>query len=624
VPNDFPPGGETTPDTRGRRLESWKEIAAYLGREVTTAQRWEKREGLPVRRLPHARSGSVSAYTSELDAWREARERGVPGNAAVENSTAHVQRGTDASTTEPASSRLEDTGGVHGAEHETPESRPLIRRPIRLSWLAAAVGVVTIVTAVWYRPTPAAAPLDSLAILPFANTNGDADLDYVSDGIAEALINALSAIEGLRVVPRTTAFRFRGRDADTDVRDLGRQLQVKAVVTGRVAQRGDALLVQVDLTDATSNAQIWGAQYQRAMADLLSLQQDIAQEVASGMQLRLRREEAARLARAPTEDREAYLLYLKGVHHFHKASLKNLDKALEHFTSAIARDPNFALAHAWLGATYFRRQQSWGVASAVEGMALARAAVERALALDDELAEAYVIRGRIRLSFDWDVAAAERDIRHALELDRRSLLAHEALVMWLRTQRRVDDTLATIHRMLALDPLSMWFNTELAYHFLTVGRPAEALTQIQRTLELDSSYLPAGLILRMALRASGRADEGILQWIDELRRNGDHDRADLVQQAFAEGGAQQVVLAERDRLLAFARTADVPQHMRIAYAAANAGDVDGAIEHLQRAYELRWTDLAMMHVNLRLASLWDDPRFIDLVRRVGVDPLARR
>jgi tetratricopeptide (TPR) repeat protein len=154
--------------------------------------------------------------------------------------------------------------------------------------------------------------------------------------------------------------------------------------------------------------------------------------------------------------------------------------------------------------------------------------------------------------------------------------------------------------------------------YLTVGRPAEAVTQMQRTVELDGSYPPARLVLRLALRASGRADEAVLDWIDELRRNGDHDRADLAQQAFAEGELWKVPLAERDRLLALAAPS-----MRIAYAAAAAGDVDGAIEHLQRAYEVRWGDLATMHVNPRLAILWDDPRFIELVRRVGVDPRAR-
>jgi TolB-like protein len=607
MPNDFPPEGETASDPRGRRLESWKEIAAYLGREVTTAQRWEKREGLPVRRLPHAKGGSVSAYTSELDAWREARERGFEGELP---------------RTEPTASRLEDTSGAPAAGHEILELRTPTRRRLHLVWLGAALAVAALVAAAGLRQEPAAAPLDSLAILPFANTNGDVGLDYVGDGLAEALINHFSVIEGLRVVPRTTTFQLRAQGRDTDVREVGRQLRVRAVLTGRVAQHGDSLQVQADLIDATSNAQIWGAQYHRPMADLLSIQQDIAQAIASEMQLRLRREERARFARPATEDREAYLLYLKGVHQWYKMTSAGYELARESFGAAVSRDPEFALAHAWLGNTHFQRSRLSGVPPRSETIPLAVASLERALALDNGLAEAYVVRGMIRLEYDWDVPAAERDIRRGLELNPGFPLAHSALSQWLLSQRRLEEALDAQREWLELDPLSLMANTEHGALLVVAGRVPDALQQLRRTLELDD-YQRARYILVSALSAAGRFDEAVEAWIDVRRRSGNEEGATILRQAFARGGYRGAHLAERDRLVRRSRTSYVPP-MLIAYAAAGGGDVDGAVEYLERAYYERTGDLSMIHVSSRVANLHTDPRFLDLVRRVGVDPLARR
>jgi TolB-like protein/Flp pilus assembly protein TadD len=612
MPNESPPEGEPTSDRRGRRLESWKEIAAYLGREVTTAQRWEKRQGLPVRRLPHDRGGSVSAYTAELDAWREARERASPPSPPESESPEAVPGGSAS------------TVGAPAARRESLEPRPPIQRSLRLLWLAAAVGILAILTTVWTRPLPAPAPLDSLAVLPFANATGDAELDYVGDGLAEALTNRLSVIEGLRVIPRTTTFRFRGRDGETDVRELGSQLGVKAVVTGRVARHGDALLVQVDLTDARSNAQIWGARYQRPTADLLTIQQDIAQAIVSEMQLRLGREERARFVRAATEDGEAYLLYLKGVHHWYKMTPTGYERALESFSAAVSRDPGFALAHAWLGGTHYQRgRRLAGVGpSPREAMPLAVASLEQALALDNGLAEAYVMRGMLRLTYDWDVASAERDIRRALELNSRFPLAHSALSHWLYTQRRFDEAVAATRRWLELDPLSLMANTELGALYVLTGQFQEAFEQLGRTLELDD-YPRARFILVLALSAAGRFDEAVEAWIEARRRSGNEEGAQVLRQAFAAGGYRAVHLAERDRLLRRSLTSYVPP-MLIAYAAAGGGDADTALQYLERAYQERQDDLSTIHVNIRVANLRTDPRFLDLVRRVGVDPLARR
>jgi eukaryotic-like serine/threonine-protein kinase len=477
----------------------------------------------------------------------------------------------------------------------------------------------------WSLPAdtgPAIAAHASLAVLPFANTDGQAELAYVADGLADALINHFSAIDGLRVVPRTTTFQLRAKGLDTDVRDVGRRLGVRAVLTGTVAQRGDTLLVQAELTDAASNAQVWGAQYHSATADLLGIQQDIAQAVVSEMQPRLGRGGRAGRVPAATGDKEAYLLYLKGVHHWYKMTSAGYERALECFTEAVSRDPGFALAHAWLGNTHFQRSRLSGVPPRGATMPLAVVSLERALALDDGLAEAYAIRGMIRLEYDWDVAAAERDIRRALELNPGFPLAHAALSYWLYSQRRLDEALASARRQLELDPLSLMAHTELAALYVVAGRLPEAFEQLRRTLELDD-YQRARFIMMHALSAAGRHDEAIDAWIDMRRRSGDEAGAEVLREAFAKGGHRAAYLAERDRLLQRSRTSYTPP-MLIAYAAAGGGDVDGALEYLERAYYERTGDLSTLHVNGRVANLHTDPRFLDLVRRVGVDPAVRR
>ena len=488
--------------------------------------------------------------------------------------------------------------------------------------LLALAAVATVGLAAWARGrTSDVVPLDSLVILPFVNATGDDQLDYLGDGLAEMLINHFSQVEGLRVVPRATVFEYRGKIQDPVT--IAKKLRVKAVATGRVMRHGNSLTIQADLIEVARNAQLWGEQYQREIGDLQTTQQDIAHAISTAMRVRLRPEERARLARAVTTDSEAHRLYLRGLHHVHKSTPADSDRALENFSAAIGRDERFALAHTGVAMTHYVRVVGMGMASPQEAMPVALASLERALALDPNLAEAYTARGVIRLTFDWNVAAAERDLRRALDLNPHLPLARGNWGLWLMSQRRGEEAVAEVEKQVEQDPLSLQGNTELGATYLTTGRLTEALEQLDRTLELDE-YPRARFMRYLALRAAGRFDEAFHEWMKVRRLTASDEAATRsFERAFQEGGFARASRTYLDFLIERSRTTYVSP-MVIAYAAATAGDVDVAFEYLERAYQIRQGDMAGLHHNPRLAQLRDDPRFLDLVRRVGVDPQVRR
>jgi TolB-like protein/DNA-binding winged helix-turn-helix (wHTH) protein/Tfp pilus assembly protein PilF len=488
--------------------------------------------------------------------------------------------------------------------------------------LLALVAVVTIGFAAWARGrTSDVVPLDSLVILPFVNATGDDQLDYLGDGLAEMLINHFSQVDGLRVVPRATVFEYRGNMQDPAA--VAKKFRVQAVATGKVMLHGKSLTIQADLIEVARDAQLWGEQYQREMGDLPTIQQDIVHAISRAMRLRLRPEERARLARAVTTDSVAHRLYLRGLYHLNKSTPADSDRALENFGAAIGRDERFALAHTGVAMTHYVRVVGMGMASPQEAMPVALTSLERALALDPNLAEAYTTRGVIRLTFDWNIAAAERDLRRALELNPHLPLARGNWGLWLMSQRRSDEAVAEVEKQVEQDPLSLQGNTDLAATYLSTGRLTEALGQLDKTLELDD-YPRAHFIRFLALRAAGRFDEAFHEWIKTRRLTGSDEAATrTLERAFQEGGIARASRVHLDFLIERSRSTYVSP-MVIAYAAANAGDVDVAFEYLERAYQIRQGDMAGLHHNPRLAQLRDDPRFLDLLRRVGVDPQVRR
>jgi TolB-like protein/Flp pilus assembly protein TadD/tRNA A-37 threonylcarbamoyl transferase component Bud32 len=359
-------------------------------------------------------------------------------------------------------------------------------------WTAAAAVVLLAIGFGVYRWAGGSGRIDSLAVLPFLNASGNPDTEYLGDGISEALINDLSQLPGVRVSARSLAFRYKGKDVDP--LKAGRDLNARAVITGRVSIRGDQLIIQADVMDVSLATQIWGSQYTRPMADILKVQDEIAGEIFDALKLRLTGEEKKRVTKRYTEDAEAYQLYLKGRFFWNQGTIGGYKKSIEYLQEAISKDPRYALAYAGLADSYLFLGSFY-----VEAISEAKAAAVKAIELDPSLAEAHVALGHIRFWLDWDWAAAEREFGQGIGLNGASALAHNQYGTYLAAMGRTADAIREGTRARELDGLSPIVNTDLGWSLLYAGRVDEAVAQFRTTTSLDANYLAAHWGLGAAL-----------------------------------------------------------------------------------------------------------------------------
>jgi len=368
--------------------------------------------------------------------------------------------------------------------------------------VAGIVLVAAIGAAVYFmRGGSAAKKIDSLAVLPFVNATADANNEYLSDGLTESLIGTLSQAPDLKVMARSTVFRFKGKDDDPQ--KIGQQLQVSAVLMGRITQHGDEVGVQADLVNTSDGSELWGSHYERKAADITQLQSDIARDVSKRLRVQLSGEKQRRLGSAGTTNSEAYRLYLEGRQQWYGRTPEGLKKSIDLFQQAIAADPNYALAYAGLGETYnVIPSYRTGITSRQAG-SLADAATRKALELDDSLPEAHLARAGF-LTFAWKWREAEQEFRRAIELDPNSAAAHYLYAFsFLVPEKRFDQAFEEFHVALALDPLSPIMNTNYATTLMDAHRYPEALAQFQKTLERDPTFGPAHHKLAHLYAATG-------------------------------------------------------------------------------------------------------------------------
>ncbi|HLK22693.1 MAG TPA: hypothetical protein VKT81_27295 [Bryobacteraceae bacterium] len=429
------------------RLDSWKEIAAYLGREVRTVQGWEKNEGLPVHRHQHSRQGSVYAFRAELDAWRQARKTvaGVPAPVGVE------------------------------------ESAPPARRSA--PWILLASGIAVALAAGWLlRDTfrkPAAGTLSSVVVLPFLDLSPQKDQEYFSDGLTEEIIDALSRVPDLRVVARTSAFAFKGKA--NDVRQIGQQLNVSAVLEGSVRKAGDQLRITAQLNRVSDGTHLWSRTFDRQLQDIFGVQREISQAIAD--QLR-----AGRVPqREDTLNLEAYNQFQEGRYFFNQGLPDSLMKAQERYQHAIQNDPKFALAYSGLADTYAYQAEHMMLPPKLV-MPKAKEFAEKAVALDNNLGEAHTSLGIVKLDYEWDGASARREFQRAMQLNPGSGYLHHWYAHSLEVQGHLDDALREMRVALALDPLEVIIHWDIANELLMMRRQDEALAHLQKSLELFPNH----------------------------------------------------------------------------------------------------------------------------------------
>jgi serine/threonine protein kinase/tetratricopeptide (TPR) repeat protein len=456
-------------------------------------------------------------------------------------------------------------------------------------------------------------PIDSLAVLPFTNSSNDPDGEYLSEGITETVMNKLAGVAGLRVVPRSVVFRYKGRDVDAT--QVGQELKVRAVVTGRIQHRGDMLIIKVELVDAVSEAQLWGEQYNRKMSDIFAVQEEMAAEITRSLRLTLSGKEQRDLVKRFTDNTQAYQAYLRGRHHWNKRTVEGLRQALVHFQQAIDHDANYALAYTGLADTfnilgYYNNQRPH------DAYPKGKAAAARALAIDDTLAEAHASMGYVRLFYDLDFEGARQCFARALELNPTYATTHHWYAWYLFVVERFDDALAELEQAQALDPLSLIINDHLGYALLLSGKVSAALDQLVKARELDPAFPWTYWRLGSVYFAMHRYDEAIDAFSTVVEKTDGGVGLGFLGLTYAAAqrtGEARAVIERLDRL---AKTRYVSP-LDYAMVHAGLGNVDAALDALERSHEDRVSDFARVKLLPWPEAVRSDARFASLTKNLG-------
>jgi len=456
------------------------------------------------------------------------------------------------------------------------------------------------------------ASIDSIAILPFTNATGDPNTEYLSDGISESLINNLSQLPQLKVIARSSAFKYKGKEIDPQA--VAGALGVDTILTGRVLQRGESLQITVELMDVRDNTQVWGANYDRRATDLLETQAEISGEIAEKLRLRLTTGEQQQLAKRETTNPAAYELMLRGRFYRDKAGRENRKKAVEYFQQATDADPNYALAHAELSRGY-RGLTTSSLMDPKEGTPKAAAAARRSLELDESLPDAHYAMAYIRQDA-WDWAGAEVSFKRAIELNPNYARAHQGYAYYLSVMGRHDQAINEAKRARELDPISPPMNTSLGWILHFARQYDLSLEALKKSLELDQNHPTTHLYIGYNYAAKGMHKEAIAAFEHVIKLGGDTPSVRLsLGAAYAGGGERGKAQAILKQLQTGENYAS-PYELATLYAAM--GEREQAFAALEKGYAAHDLQLQYLGVDPSMDSLRSDPRFVDLLRRVGL------
>ena len=572
-------------------LDSWKEIATYLKRDVTTVQRWEKREGMPVHRHQHDRIGSVYAFSSELDAWLQSRKL-----------------------------RLEEEEKERLAE--MPVDAVVDHRPIGTSRAWIVLGVVAVLALVGtgtyvmirsraeYKSHP---KITSLAVLPLKNLSGDPAQEYFSDGMTEAIIGHLSMIRGLRVVSRTSVMQFK--DTRMSAPEIAKRLQVDALVEGSVIRQGGRVRVHAQLIRGATDEHFWSETYDRDLGDTLALESEVAQSVARKVEVTITGKEHERLVAARHVSPEVYESYLKG--QFTKGFRRSdVEKKIAYFEEAVNKDSTFAPAYLGLANAYEDLGSTFVGGPTDEVRPKAINAARKALELDPQLAEAHALLAELHQD-QWQWAEAEAEYKLALDLKPNDVATHIGFADWLLCQGRVDEALTWAQRARELDPLGI-SGVQTGWILSFARRYDEAIRELRGVLAVRPDYDYALWSLGFALIGKGQYEEAIRvleKTVSIMDRSA--GSIEFLATAYAHAGRRREAL----RLIN-----ELKQRRKTSYVSADAlvdpylalADYDEAFVWLERAYQEKSGGLQYLKVDPFFDPVRKDPRFVDLVRRVGL------
>jgi TolB-like protein/Flp pilus assembly protein TadD len=631
--NSTPP----TPDSaQDDRLESWKEIAAYLRREVRTVQRWEKGEDLPIHRHLHDKLGSVYAFKSELDAWWVSRRAEVENDdAAMEESAAEEIDSVPPQSSAPAAA---DAAAATPAA-QSPTAAPirqslkpkeLVRHPVKSLRrpIGVPLGILLVIVAlgvylIWPSPPVHGGRL-MIAVLPFENMSGDAEQEYLSDGLTEEMISQLGRLnpESLGVIARQSS--MQQKHSKKSLREIGHDLQVSYVMTGSVRlSKGDPadpaddrVRITANLSEVNSNTQVWSESYDRHMSDVLDLQSEVAQAIASAIRVKFTPQSRARGTTAAIVNPEAYQNYLKGRYQLNGRDLNSMQHGLDYFGRAIAVDPGFALAYVGIADTY----DLLGFYSALppsEAYPEGKKAAQKALSLDDSLAEAYTTLADVQLHHDYDWQGAEQGFRRAIALNPNYSVAHHWYGVLLALSGRSAESLTQIDQALKLDPASLAITGDVSLHYFYAGQYDQTIEQSRKCLELDPSYHMCHFWLARAFVEKKMYDQGIAEFRKAIELQPENLMSvALMGDAYARAG-QPARAREALRNLQHLSTKRYVGASLFAIVYCGLGEKDKAFEYIERGFQQRDPLLTRMKLDPVTLPIRSDPRFAELLRRVG-------
>jgi serine/threonine protein kinase/Tfp pilus assembly protein PilF len=494
------------------------------------------------------------------------------------------------------------------------------RRTIVISAFAFVFVIALVAVGVFYFGSSTRSRINSVAVLPFANASGDPNTEYLSDGITEGIIDRLSGLPNVKVISRTSAFRYKQRDIEP--LKVARELGVQALVTGRVTQRGDDVSISAELVDARDDKQLWGEQYNRKLADVASVQQEIASAISGNLRLRLTSEDKTRLAKSSARNPEAYQLYLKGRYVANQSTADGLNKSIEYFQQAIDKDPGYAMAYVGLADSYNWLGGGLNYLSPRETIPKAKAAAMRALELDNTLGEAHAALGFAEWFYDWDWPTAEREFKAAIELNPNSAISHFRYSECLLTRSQFDEGIRETKRAQELDPVSTQTMGGLGHAYLVMRRYDESIPHFQTALDL----YPNAAFIRAQLAWSYVMKGMYPQALAEYDKIAEPDKAVAAEnQLVADGlGWVYAVSGRRAEALKIAREVEeLSSHAyvdfyQLATIYAGLGEKDEAFRLLEKGYEERSAGMLYLAIDPFWDEMRSDPRYTDLLRRIGL------
>jgi eukaryotic-like serine/threonine-protein kinase len=510
-----------------------------------------------------------------------------------------------------------DTESTKVAGVPASADKPLKREKLWIVGAACGAIIGLVIAGAWYLRSDRTAQIDSIAVLPFTNGGGDANTDYLSDGITESLIASLTHVPELKVKSRNSVFRYKGKDID--VQKAGNELGVSALVSGRVTPHGDNVEVSAELTDVRDNTELWGQHYGGKSADIISLQQQIAGDVAAKLRSKLSVSERQQVTKQGTQNPEAYELYLKGRYYWNKQTLSDLTAAIPYFNQAIAKDPGYALAYSGLADAYTDLPSFGGIPG--ENYPKSNAAARKALELDATLAHPHAVLGSNEIEYEWDFAGGAAEYKKSFELDPNDASARQWYAFDIgMIGGREQDALSESNRARQLDPLSPTISFEAGLIHIMARQYDAAVVICQQVASENPTFAPARFCLARAYWGKRMYSQVIEEWKSNGQLSGDRNESEFasaLDRRFRSSG-WKAALTEGIAIRQSQRKNDYFSAYNIAQLCADLGDKDQAFHWLNTAYQERDFFLFGLKTDFLLDPLHSDPRFAELVRKVGL------